>query len=80
MTSADYVSQQIESMKSSGMVLSEVAWKTALLCVGWAYVFGARGEYCTPANRRSRYSDAHPTIKSACKNYQGKKVHSENRK
>jgi uncharacterized protein YgiM (DUF1202 family) len=71
MNSADYVSQQIESMKSSGMVLSDVAWKTALLCVGWAYVFGARGEYCTPANRRARYSDSHPTIKSKCKNYDG---------
>ena len=71
MNSAEYVSSQIESMKASGMVLSEVAWKTALLCVGWAYVFGARGEYCTPANRRSRYSDEHPTIKTACKNYDG---------
>ena len=71
MNSAEYVSTQIEKLKSSGMVLSEVAWQTALLCVGWAYVFGARGEYCTPANRRSRYSDEHPTIKTACKNYNG---------
>lgn len=71
MNSAEYVSTQIEKLKASGMVLSEVAWQTALLCVGWAYVFGARGEYCTPANRRSRYSDEHPTIKTACKNYTG---------
>ena len=71
MNSADYVSEQIEKMKASGMVLSEVAWKTALNCVGWAYVFGARGEYCTPSNRRARYSDEHPTIKTKCKNYQG---------
>ena len=71
MNSAEYVSQQIESMKASGMNLEEAAWKTALLCVGWAYVYGARGEYCTPANRRSRYSDEHPTIKTACKNYDG---------
>ena len=71
MYSADYVSEQIEKMRTSGMVLSEVAWKTALNCVGWAYVFGARGEYCTPANRRARYSDAHPTIKTKCKNYEG---------
>lgn len=58
-------------MKSTGQPLSVVAWMVALLCVGWAYVFGARGQYCTPANRRARYSDAHPTIKTACKNYEG---------
>jgi hypothetical protein len=58
-------------MKNSGNPLQWVAWQLALLCVGWAYVFGARGQYCTPANRRARYSDAHPTIKTACKNYNG---------
>ena len=71
MNSAEYVSKQIEVLKNSGVPLSEVAWKTALNCVGWAYVFGARGQYCTPANRRARYSDNHPTIKTACKNYNG---------
>lgn len=71
MNSADYVSKQIDLLKQSGMVLSEVAWKTALNCVGWAYVFGARGELCTPANRRARYRDDHPTIKSKCKNFDG---------
>ena len=58
-------------MKTSGMPLSEAAWQTALMCVGWAYVFGARGQYCTPANRRAKYSDAHPTIKTKCKNFDG---------
>ena len=71
MYSAKYVSEQIEKLKASGMSLYLVAWKVALLCVGWAYVFGGRGEYCTPANRRARYSDAHPTIKTKCKNYEG---------
>ena len=72
MFSAEYVAQQINVMKSSGIPLSEAAWKTALLCVGWAYVFGARGEYCSPANRRSYYKskgDEHPTIKTACKGF-----------
>ena len=70
--SADYVSKLISDLKAQGRVLSDVAWQTALACVGWAYVFGARGEYCDPSNRRSRASDAHPTIKSACKNFNGK--------
>lgn len=71
MKTAAYVSEQITKMKLSGMPLSEAAWKAALLCVGWAYVFGARGEYCDPTNRRSRARDDHPTIKSSCKNFSG---------
>ena len=71
MNSAEYVGNLIKSLKEQGNVLSEVAWKAALACVGWPYVFGARGQYCTPANRRARYSDAHPTIKSKCKNFDG---------
>ena len=72
MKTADYVSKLISDMKAQGAVLSDIAWEAALACVGWAYVFGARGEYCDPSNRRSRASDAHPTIKSACKNFNGK--------
>ena len=71
MNSAESVTKKLEEMKASGMALVEVAWNLALLCVGGAYVFGARGQYCTPANRRARYSDEHPTIKTACKNYTG---------
>lgn len=71
MNSADYVDQLITDLKAQGNVLSDVAWKAALACVEWAYVFGARGQYCTPANRRARYSDKYPTIKSKCKNFDG---------
>ena len=71
MNSAEYVTKQIAEMKKSGLPLQQIAWKAALLCVGWPYVFGARWQYCTPANRRARYSDAHPTIKSKCKNFNG---------
>ena len=71
MNSAEYVSNQIAEMKKSGLPFQQIAWKAALLCVGWPYVFGARWQYCTPANRRARYSDAHPTIKSKCKNFNG---------
>ena len=71
MNSANYVDQLIVQMKSDGIPLSDAAWKAALACVGWPYVFGARGEYCTPENRRKRYSDEHPTIKTKCKNFDG---------
>ena len=71
MNSASYVDEKIKEMKATGNPLQWVAWQIALLCVGWAYVFGARGQYCTPANRRARYSDAHPTIKTKCKNFDG---------
>ena len=71
MKTAEYVDQQIQLLKTNSATLSEAAWKTALLCVGWAYVFGGRGQYCTPANRRARDYTGHPTIKSKCKNFDG---------
>lgn len=71
MNTAEYVDELIKELKDKGMILSDVAWEAAIACVGWAYVFGARGQYCTPANRRARYRDDHPTIKSKCKNYDG---------
>ena len=71
MNSAEYVGNLIKQLKEQGLPLQEIAWRAALACVGWPYVFGARGQYCTPANRRARYSDDHTTIKTACKNYNG---------
>ena len=71
MNNADQVAELIEKLKKDGGPLQAAAWKAALACVGWPYVFGARGQLCTPANRRARYSSAHPTIKTACKNYDG---------
>lgn len=60
MNTAEYVDQEIATMvammKAAGMPLSETAWKAAKLTIGWPYVFGDRGEYCTPARRRYRYS------------------------
>ena len=69
--SAERVSTALEQMKAGGVPLSEQAWQVALLCVGWAYVFGARGQYCTPANRRARDYEKYPTIKTKCKNFDG---------
>ena len=71
MYSAKYVEEKLPELKATGNPLQWVAWQIALLCIGWAYVFGARGQHCTPSNRRARYSTAHPTIKTACKNFEG---------
>lgn len=71
MNTALQVQTLMQSLKDNGVPLSDVAWQTAKACVGWAYVFGARGEECTPSVRRKYYSDAHPTIKTKCKNFDG---------
>ena len=76
MKTADQVDRYIKELKDQGMVLSDVAWKAALACVGWPYVFGGRGQYCTPANRRTRYESTPDSkekdkenIKAKCKNF-----------
>lgn len=76
MNTAAYVDEQIKVLKSSGIPLSGAAWKLALLCVGWPYVFGDRGQYCTPANRRAAYNRTaegknKDNIKARCKNFDG---------
>lgn len=52
---AKYVSEQIEILKGQNIPLSEKCWQIALLCVGWAYVFGAWGAECTVGERKQRY-------------------------
>ena len=76
MYSAKYVDEKLAEWKQSGNPLEWIAWQVALLCVGWAYVFGARGQYCTPANRRARYNATaegknKDNIKAKCKNFEG---------
>lgn len=69
MKSADYVTKQAEAWKKAEKPLMWIAWQVALLCVAWAYVFGARGELCTPNNRRAYFRSKgadHPTIASKC--------------
>lgn len=56
MNTAQYVTDLINNLKKQGVPLSTVAWQAALACVGWPYIFGDRGEYCTPANRRVAYN------------------------
>ena len=74
MTTAEQVSQLITDLTAQGEPLQDVAWTAAKACIGWAYVFGARGQLCTPSNRRDFYSKKgadHPTIKSKCRNFDG---------
>lgn len=74
MNSAEYVDKLVSDLKAKGTDPQTIAWKAALACVGWAYVFGAAGQECTPSYRRSAYSSHgadNPTIKSACKNFNG---------
>lgn len=69
MKSAEYVDKQVEKLKKTGNPLQWVAWQIALLCVGWAYVFGALGEFCSPTNRKKYFRSKgaeHPTIASKC--------------
>lgn len=76
MNTAKYVDTQIDilagKVASGAMTPSEAAWELAMDCNLWAYVFGAYGEYCDPSNRRSRYNPDHATIKTKCKNFNGK--------
>ena len=74
MKTAKQVDELIVQLKNSGIPLSDAAWQSALACVGWPYIFGDRGQYCTPAHRRAAYNSKgaeHPTIKTKCKNFEG---------
>ena len=63
MNSAEYVDQQIQILKDSGIPMSDAAWEAALLCVGWPYIYGDRGEYCTPQKRQAVHNK-HPEQES----------------
>ena len=54
MNSARQVDEQILQMKQDGWANQAIVWNTAKLCVGWPYVFGAWGAYCTTAERKKR--------------------------
>ena len=56
MNTAEYVDKRIQEMKMSGIPLSDAAWQAALDCVGWPYIYGDRGEYCTQSNRMAVYN------------------------
>ena len=73
MNSIEYVSTRLETMIQQGLSKPEIVRGVAVACEGWPYVFGAWGEQCTPAGRRRRKRDDHPTIVSKCQVLSGKK-------
>lgn len=60
------VNEDIRKWKASGISKSDVVVNAANACVGWPYVYGGRGENCTPANRRSRANSDYPSIIDKC--------------
>ena len=73
MNTAAKVDSTIQEWKAQGWKAAAIVVAIARACIGWPYVFGARGQYCTPSNRRSRARDDHPTIKSKCQVLNGEK-------
>lgn len=71
MNTAKYVDEQIAVLKTSGIPLTDAAWQAALLCVGWPYIFGDRGAYCTPSHRQAVYNKGpdkkeYAAVKKSC--------------
>lgn len=74
MKTAKQVTDLLNNWKSQGLSKPDIVVNLANACIGWSYVFGGRGEQCTPTNRRAFYkSKGKPTIKSKCKNFDGDK-------
>ena len=71
MNTAKQVASMIDQWRAEGKRPEEVAWNAALACEGWPYVFGAWGAECTVAERKKRDRDAHPTIRTKCKAFDG---------
>ena len=69
---ASEVDNLLSQWKQQGLKKEEVVVRLANACLGWAYVFGSRGEYCNPKNRQRFYnSQKKETIKTKCKNFEG---------
>ena len=73
MNSIEYVTTRLESLIQMGASKPEIVRQMAKATDGWPYVFGAWGEQCTPANRRRRKRDDHPTSVTACQVLNGDK-------
>lgn len=47
------VEDLVASLKAQGLSKSEIIVETARACIGWPYVWGGYGQYCSPANRKA---------------------------
>lgn len=66
MQTIEQVQTMLEAIKAENYSPAGIVATIATQCLGWPYVFGAWGEECTPANRKRRVRDDHPTILSSC--------------
>ena len=72
MNTAAKVDQLMAEWKAESIANTLFVVRLANACIGWPYVFGGRGEYCTPSNRRSFYNTKKvDAIKEKCKNFSG---------
>lgn len=53
MNNSATVDKMIAEWTAAGLTKSEIAVKTADACLGWSYVWGGYGQYCTPTNRNA---------------------------
>ena len=72
MQNIEQVQTVLDGLKDAGTPAPEIIRQLAPLTLGWPYVFGAWGEECTPANRKRRVREEHPTIKSKCQVLSGR--------
>ena len=80
MYTAKQVDEMLAGWLSQNLPKEEVVVKLANACLGWNYIFGDRGELCTPSHVRSRISSLakdYPTqsenLKKKCQVANGKK-------
>ena len=80
MNTAAQVEAMIAQWVANGETKAQIAVNIAEACMGWAYVFGAAGQECTPATRRSyikNYETRNPAesqqIKKTCQVTNGSK-------
>ena len=73
MNTATQVESLTTAWKREGLSKPEIVVKIAEACMGWPYVFGARGQLCTAPNRNARRNDKYPTIVTKCQVLSGKK-------
>lgn len=74
MYSLNEVNAKLTELLNNGSGKETIIREISRMTIGWPYVFGAWGEECTPANRKKRKRDDHPTIVSACQVLNGKKT------
>lgn len=73
---AEIIAGLKEKIRSGEITLSDAIFETAKACVGWAYVYGAWGAYCTPSERKKRqgYHPEKTEITKKCQVLNGSKA------